>query len=306
MKRRVGLLVETEQLLRAWIGLRAGEIPLADDAAEWMDKVRLAPRTGGRSTRPNSDRTSCQNGGLDLVDITPEVVRGWYADLLVERGASVAAKAYVRLKQVLGQAVNDDRIAKNPCRIANGGAERHAEQRFATLSELYSLAAAAPDRYRALILTAGLAGLRIGELSALRRKDVDVLHGRIYVRRKRVRLASGEVIEGDPKSEAGRRTVALPETLLPELERHLDNFAEHRVTAMFTRQNGGPIDRNNFRSRVWIPSTKAVGMKGLGFTICGHTAGHARGAHRRYDEGTDGPPGPREPACRAHLPTRNR
>lgn len=44
----------------------------------------------------------------------------------------------------------------------------------------------------------------------------------ISVRRKRLRLASGEVIEDDPK--AGRRKVAMPATLVAELQRHL---AEH-------------------------------------------------------------------------------
>lgn len=52
-----------------------------------------------------------------------------------------------------------------------------------------------PDRYRALVLTAGLAGLRRGELHGLRRVDVDLVNGTIAVRRKRIRLASGEVLE---------------------------------------------------------------------------------------------------------------
>jgi len=180
----------------------------------------------------------------------------------------------VRLKQLLGQAVNDDRIAKNPCRIANGGAERHAEQRFATLGELYELAAAVPERYRAMVLTAGLAGLRLGELSALRRKDIDLVNRLIHVRRKRVRLASGEVIEGDPKSEAGRRTVAFPDTLVPELELHLRKYASDRATAyVFTSEQRTPLDRDNFRKRVWLPATKKVGLKGLRFHDLRHTAG---------------------------------
>ena len=74
--------------------------------------------------------------------------------------------------------MNDDRIAKNPCRIDGGGTERHPEQRFVSLNELYELAAVVPDRYRALVLTAGLGGLRQGELFALRRADVDLLHAR--------------------------------------------------------------------------------------------------------------------------------
>lgn len=268
-------MVETEQSRGAWIDPRAGEIPLAVYSAAWLEhKVPLAPRT--REIYETQLRLHIVPilGRLDLVAITPEVVRAWYAELLAERGASVAAKAFVRLKQVLGQAVNDDRIAKNPCRITNGGAERHPEQRFATLPELHELAAAVPDRYRALVLTAGLAGLRIGELSAVRRKDLDLLHALVHVRRKRVRLGSGKVIEDDPKTDAGRRTVALPDSLVVELERHLRRFTDDRVSAyVFTSATGDPIDRNNFRSRVWLPATKAAGMTGLRFHDLRHTAG---------------------------------
>lgn len=267
--------VETELSRGAWIDPRAGEILLEVYATGWLEqKVRLAPRTREIYATQLRLHILPKLGRTWLVDISPEMVRGWYADLLAERGASVAAKAYVRLKQILSQAVNDDRIAKNPCRIANGGAERHAEQRFATLAELYELAAAVPERYRALVLTAGLAGLRIGELSALRRKDIDLVNGLIQVRRKRVRLASGEVIEGDPKSQAGRRTVALPDTLIPELEQHLRKFTEDRATAyVFTSQQKSALDRSTFRKRVWLPATKKVGLTGLRFHDLRHTAG---------------------------------
>ncbi|MEY2472956.1 MAG: hypothetical protein QOK28_2285 [Actinomycetota bacterium] len=267
--------VETEQSRGAWIDPRAGEVVLEVYATEWLkQKVRLAPRTREIYSTQLRLHIIPKLGRVFLVDISPEMVRSWYADLLAERGASVAAKAYVRLKQILGQAVNDDRIAKNPCRIANGGVERHAEQRFATLTELYQLAAAVPDRYRALVLTAGLAGLRIGELSALRRKDIDLVNALLHVRRKRVRLASGEVIEGDPKSQAGRRTVALPDTLVPELEKHMRRFTDDRTTAyVFTSQQKSALDRSTFRKRVWLPATKTVGLTGLRFHDLRHTAG---------------------------------
>ena len=165
-------------------------------------------------------------------------------------------------------------LAKNPCRIAGGGSERHPEQRFASLAELYDLAAAVPGRYRALVLTAGLGGLRQGELFALRRADVDLPGSRVVVRRKRLRLASGEVIEGTPKSEAGKRTVALPAPLVVELGEHLRRFGRAGADAyVFTSAAGEPIERSNFRMRVWLPATQAVGLDGLRFHDLRHTAG---------------------------------
>lgn len=132
-----------------------------------------------------------------------------------------------------------------------------------------------PDRYRALVLTAGLAGLREGELFALRWGDVDLVAAAIAVRRKRLRLASGEVIEDDPKSRAGRRTVALPAVLVAELERHRAAFGGGADPDgyVFKSAEGSPLERSNFRQRVWLPATRSVGLDGLRFHNLRHAAG---------------------------------
>jgi integrase len=123
-------------------------------------------------------------------------------------------------------------------------------------------------------LTAGLAGLRQGELFALRRADVDLLHATITVRRKRLLLASGDVIEDDPKTMAGRRQVALPKPLADELEHHLGTYGGAGADSyVFRSVAGKPLERGNFRSRVWVPATRAVGLDGLRFHDLRHTAG---------------------------------
>ena len=220
--------IEADQARGQWVDPQAGRVLLSDYAWGWLrGHVNIARRTReiyeGQlrlHILPTIDPDVPALGDLALADLTPELIRQWYGALARRRSPSVAAKAYVRLRQILTRAVNDDRIAKNPCRIERGGVERNREQRFATMAELYALAAAVPDDYRALVLVAGLAGLREGELFALRWGDVDLVDGVITVRRKRVRLASGEVIEDGPKSEAGRRRVAMPAMLVAALERH--------------------------------------------------------------------------------------
>ncbi len=274
--------VQADRARGLWVDPRAGRVKLEEYTVTWLDsKVGISPRTReiyGLQRRlhvlPAVSDDVPALGPIPIADITPELVRAWYVSLAVKRGTSVAAKAYARLRQVLGQAVDDDRIAKNPCRIRKGAAERHPEQRFASLAELYELAGVVPERFRALVLTAGLAGLRQGELLALRRGDIDVLRASIAVRRKRLRLASGLVIEDDPKSEAGRRRVALPAPLVAELEGHLLTYVGASAEAyVFTTEAGTPLDANNFRSRVWNPATRSVGLVGLRFHDLRHTAG---------------------------------
>jgi integrase len=273
---------EADRSRGLWIDPRASRVRLDEYARAWLDsRVQIAPRTREiyRSQIESHILPEIANGvpalgGVVLGDLTAELVRAWYAALARARSASIAAKAYTRLRQILAQAVQDDRIATNPCRIEGGGTERHPEQRFVVLPELYALAGAVPDRYRALVLTAGLAGLRQGELFALRRRDVDLLRATITVSRKRLRLASGEVIENEPKSRAGRRTVALPGRLVVELERHLMAYAQPGADGfVFPSAGGAPLERSNFRSRVWGPATRTVGLSGLCFHDLRHAAG---------------------------------
>ena len=255
---------------------------LEDFAWEWLShQGRLAPRTVEIYTHqleahilPRIANDVPALGDQALNTLTPELIRSWHQVLAFDYSRSIAAKAYVRLRQILNQAVDDERIVRNPCRIRRAGAEHHGEQRFATMPELLELVEVTPERYRAMVLTAGLAGLRQGELLALRRADVDLGTGVVHVRRKRQQLDSGEVVEGPPKSEAGRRTVALPEPLVDTLRQHLRRFVAREEDAyVFTSPEGEPIDRNNFRRRVWLPATEDAGLRGLRFHDLRHTAG---------------------------------
>ena len=274
--------VETDQARGVWVDPHGGRVLLSAYAWSWLDgKARLAARTREiyaaqlrLHVLPAISQTVPALGDVSLSNLSPELVRAWYAALSSERSPSTAAKAYIRLRQILAQAVDDDRLAKNPCRISGGGTERHPEQRFASLVDLYQLADAVPEQFRALVLTAGLAGLRQGELFALRWRDVDLSSGEVAVRRKRLRLASGEVIEDGPKSQAGNRVVALPAPLVTELARHRTRSDDQGADAfVFTSSSGAPLERSNFRYRIWVPATESVGLTGLRFHDLRHTAG---------------------------------
>ncbi len=162
--------VEADKARGIWLDPSAGRVLLADYATAWLQaKATLAPRTKEiyalqlrLHILPAVSDGVPALGVVPLGEITPDLVRAWYAALVERRGKSVAAKAYVRLRQILNQAVNDDRIAKNACRIAAGGAERHREQRLISLGELYALAAAVRDEYRGARAHRGVGRLAAG------------------------------------------------------------------------------------------------------------------------------------------------
>ena len=79
-------------------------------------------------------------------------------------------------------------------------------------------------RYRTLVLLATFASLRWGEVTALRRCDIDLDAGTVRVRAACAERSTGELILGPPKSKAGRRIVSIPRVIIPELRRHLAAF----------------------------------------------------------------------------------
>lgn len=64
-------------------------------------------------------------------------------------------------------------------------------------------------------------GLRFGELTGLNVKDVDLAARRMRVRRS-ITQVGGRLVERNPKSDAGRRSIPIPERLMPALKARLD------------------------------------------------------------------------------------
>lgn len=112
-------------------------------ATTWLAQhTRISPRTREiydaqlrLHVLPAIDPAVPALGDTALGDLRPKLIRSWYLALRQERSPSTAAKAYVRLRQILRQAVDDDRLVKNPCDIRRGGVERHGDQRFATMDQ---------------------------------------------------------------------------------------------------------------------------------------------------------------------------
>ena len=70
------------------------------------------------------------------------------------------------------------------------------------------------------MLLGALTSLRFGEFAALRRRDVEVEVGELWVRRSQAELKHGRTIIEDPKSEAGKRSVPVPDVVLADLRGH--------------------------------------------------------------------------------------
>ncbi|TDC04057.1 site-specific integrase [Nonomuraea longispora] len=132
-------------------------------------------------------------------------------------------------------------------------------------------------RFRMLILLATFASLRWGELAALQRKNLDLDAGTIHVVGTTTELKDGSVTIGPPKSEAGKRLVSIPATLLPDLREHMETYAEKGEHGhVFVGPKGAKLRRANF-ARVWAAALKKAELGGFHF----HDLRHGHGRSRR-------------------------
>lgn len=243
---------------------------LAEYAAPWLADRPLKPRTRDLYRRLLAHHVLPELGDLPLLDITPLTIRRWYADL--NPGPTAKAHAYALLRTILGTATADGLIPTNPCHVRGAGNSKRVHKITpATLGELEAIVTALPDRYGLLVLLASWCALRFGELTELRRSDVDLKAGKIMVRRGVV-WVQGEAIVGPPKSDAGSRDVSIPPHLLPVVREHLANFTEWgRDGLLFAAPvAGGHLGHGSF-FKTWDGARRAAGRPDLRFHDLRHT-----------------------------------
>lgn len=183
-------------------------------------------------------------------------VQGWVTALSKRRSATTVLRAYGVLAGILDVAVKDRRLTANVARGVNLPRKGRKERRYLTHDEVSALALAAGDK-ATLVLVLAYCGLRWGEATGLRVKDLDMLRKRIHVTQNAVEV--GRSIEvGTPKSDEPR-SVPFPATLAALLAKECEG--KSREDLVFTARAGGYLRRPRSESG-WFP--RAVQTAGLG------------------------------------------
>lgn len=184
-------------------------------------------------------------GRRPLGGITAEAVDDWWRRLNAGT-PTYRAHAYSLLRTILGS-VDPTILPANPARIRGAGStSRHHQVEPLTLDELATLVDAMPEGRRLMVLLAAWCALRFGELTELRRGDLDLTNGVVKVRRGVVRTTEG-VLVGSTKSEAGARNVAIPPHLMPIVKEHLRvHVAAGRDALLFPAASGGNLAPSTF------------------------------------------------------------
>jgi len=215
-------------------GLRRGLVraPTRTTFAQATEEWLIAAKSGvvrtrsGDAYKPSALRSYRQSlnthvlpelGRLRVSAVSRVVVQD-LIDEMVARGAapSTVRNAVLPIRVIYRRAVSRTEVAINPTEGLALPAVRGRRERIARPEEAAALIAAVPARDQAIWATAFYAGLRLGELRALRWQDVDFDAGVIRVERGWDRQ-SGPIT---PKSRAGVRRVPLGHPLRAHLAAH--------------------------------------------------------------------------------------
>jgi integrase len=271
--------VENEELHGTRLDPERGNVTLAEYADTWLTQRR---RLDGRALAPRTIELYGDQlrrwlipafGTRPIGSIRTEQVRVWHAKLADTVSPGQAAKAYRLLRAILNTAVEDDRIAINPCKVRGAGVERAPERPFVDADIVLRPAATIEGRYSALVLLAGFGGLRLGELLGLRRRDITLDTSQLRVEVQTVELRGGKRLTTAPKTDAGRRTVHLPQAVTTALSHHLDTYcATEPDSLIFT----GPLSEGLRRAtfyKEWHRTITAANTPGLHLHDLRHAAG---------------------------------
>ena len=255
-----------------WVNPNAGTVLLRDYAATWLSQRPIRPRTRELYEGLLRRHILPVLGDLSLNQITSIRIRSWHASRVsaATPGASTLS-CYRLLHAIFQTAVEDDLVVKNPCILRGASVERPAERPIATVAQVFELFDQIEDSLGAMVLLATFTGLRLGELRALRRSRIDVLHRRLVVVEQLQQLKDGTSVVGPPKTDAGLRTVAIPSAIVPDLELHLSRFGSPDPDGLvFVGTRGQPVRLATFYA-AWQKATRAVGLEKFHFHDLRHT-----------------------------------
>ncbi len=284
---------QTDLLRKAWRAPTASRRTVGDYAEDYLARNDLRGSTRVLYAGLWRHHLAEPWEHVPVDEVTPAAVRSWHAKAGRTTGPTALAQAYRLLRAILNVAVADEVISSNPCRLRGTGTPKASRpSRALTAAEALQLADQLgkdrrTERYRALLLVLAFGGLRFGEATALRRSDV-LPGGRLRIERS-VRRVGGRWVIGEPKTDAGHRTVTLPAATAAVLEEHLEKYVRASPDALlFATSSGGFLARSNWNATfrraadaIGLPAVRPHELRHTGATLAAATGASTKELMRR-------------------------
>jgi integrase len=231
---------------------RAGLVTVRSVYDSWSaSQGHISAKTAATRRSAWGHRVEPRWGNVAVADIKTAAVRAWVAKMVDHGvGAPTIENAFGILRQVLDAAVEDSRIARNPCEGVKLPKRKHADRGYLSHAQVAALADSV-ERQGEVVRILAYSGLRWGEMAALRVQDFDMLRRRVNISRSVTE--SGGLQWSTPKTHE-RRSVPFPAVLADELAALMVGKA--RDALVFTDQRGGVLRNSNWRARVFQPAVE--------------------------------------------------
>jgi integrase len=243
----------------------------ADAAAEWLryiehDRGRKPSTVAGYRSIVGSELLP-RFGAMALESVAAGDIESWQASMT--QAASTRAKALVLMHGIFARARKVWSLPSNPVAdVEKPPVTRSGDLQVFSPEEVWSLVrAAGSEADGALFLTAAFTGLRMGELLALRWRDVDFVGSAVRVRAS---YYAGHLTT--PKSGKVRAVPLAPDvaTALAQLGRRRDWIGDDDL--VFAGVGGDYLDGSALRRRYKDALVRA-GLRPLRFHDLRHTFG---------------------------------
>lgn len=163
---------------------------------------------------------------MKIGDIKPTTIRHWQNELISQGYSETYLKTINnQLCAILNYAVKYYGLKENPCHKAGSMGRKNAkEMQFWTRDDFNTFINNVDDirAYNAFLILYWC-GLRVGELLALTKNDIDFENKTLSVNKSYQRLKGQDIIT-EPKTPKSNRLIALPDFLCKELKNYIDQL----------------------------------------------------------------------------------
>ncbi|MEV0570584.1 site-specific integrase [Dactylosporangium sp. NPDC050588] len=267
--------VEADKVRGTFIDPNAGRMLFGTYAEHWLRTARMDDST--RETVEYRVRKHLLPffGHRQLAAIKPGTVREWDRSMEGKLAVSTRSVVFAHLRTILNAAVDDQKIAKNPCAARSVVQPEPVQKKIVPWTEgmVRAVRSKLPERYRLVVDLGAGCGLRQGEMFGLSDEDLDVAGGWLHVRRQ-VKVVRSRLVFGLPKSDRERK-VPLPASVAERIEERggtykpiavtlpwEDPFSAELVTVtlLMTTPRRNAIRRNTFDALAWNPAIEDAGI----------------------------------------------
>jgi len=257
---------------------------------QWENSGDISARTAQRYRQLLENQIAPHIGDRVMAKLQPLDIEAWHNALRPTASARTIGHAHRVLGKALKDAAKNNIVSRNVCALE--AAPKVQETERVIVHDIPALVAKLKDwRYGTAAMVALFAGLRLGEVLALRWNNVD-LDGKVIHAREALEQTTARGIRfKQPKSRAGRRDISMPDVLVTALHAHKAAQLELRLRCqagklpehalLFCDLEGRPLNPNAISMR-WNEFAESIGMPDVTFHALRHTH-----ASQLIDHGVD-------------------